>query len=252
MKKVEHMDRLKPNIINHFSSNTNNNDDFYHIKYQQFDSFERLITNNAPLSHKKQAIKKQNLSFIRLLNVIPNKISIDIFINKKPLISNLSFKNSTHYLSISSGVHHIDIFKSGDLSNPIHSEEISLLDEQNYTIAIGAKVEKISLFSYTDDLSLPLGEAKIRFINLSPSSTNLDFAVKAGEGDVVFSNVPYRNASEYLPISPMTVNLEIRLSGTKLIILPLYQSKFQENIVYDLVSVGSIGGDSKFDVIKLY
>ncbi len=102
-----------------------------------------------------------------------------------------------------------------------------------------------------DNHSLPQGEAKIRFINLSPNSPNLDFAVKAGEGDVVFPNVPYLKASEYLPISPMTVNLEIRFTGTKMIIFPLDKSKFEENIVYDLISVGCVDENPKFDVLTL-
>ncbi|MFF2875760.1 DUF4397 domain-containing protein [Gottfriedia sp. NPDC057991] len=244
--------RINPNIFNHFSSYSKKEDNLFQVNDNRFDSFQRLIKNNSPISYKKDNIIKQNLAFIRLINVLPKKISLDIYINRTKFISNLNYKESTHYLTLPSGVHFVEVFKTNDHSKPIHSEQINLLAEQNYTIAIGHNLDQISLFSYTDQNSLPQGEAKIRFINLSPNSPNLDFAVKAGEGDVVFPNVPYRKASEYLPISPMTVNLEIRLTGTKVIIFPLYKSKFKENIVYDLISVGCVEEDPRFEVIKLF
>ncbi|MEH7455462.1 DUF4397 domain-containing protein [Gottfriedia acidiceleris] len=251
MNKVVQKNRRNPNIFNHFSSYTKKEDNLLQFNFNRFDSFQRLINNDAPIC-KQDKIIKQNLAFIRLVNVLPKKISLDIYINRTKFISNLTFKESTHYLALPSGVHFVEIFKTNDQSKPIHSEQISLLAEQNYTIAIGNNLDQISLFSYMDNHTLPQGEAKIRFINLSPNSPNLDFAVKAGEGDVVFPNVPYRKASEYLPISPMTVNLEIRLTGTKMIIFPLYKSKFKENIVYDLISVGCVEKNPKIDVITLF
>jgi len=224
----------------------------FQVKYNHFDTFQRLIKNNSPISYKQDKIIKQNLAYIRLLNVLPKKISLDIYINRTKFISNLTFKESTQYLPLPSGIHLVEMFKTNDQSKPIHSEQISLLAEHLYTIAVGDNLDQVSLFSYMDNLSLPQGEAKIRFINLSPNSPNLDFAVKTGEGDVVFPNVPYLKASEYLPISPMTVNLEIRFTGTKMIIFPLYKSKFEENIVYDLISVGCVDENPKFDVLTLF
>ncbi|MGG2028064.1 DUF4397 domain-containing protein [Gottfriedia sp. S16(2024)] len=244
--------RINPHIFNHFSSYSKKEDNLFPVNYNRFDSFQRLIKNNSPISYKQDNIIKQNLAFIRLVNVLPKKISLDIYVNRTKFISNLTYKESTHYLTLPSGVQFVEIFKTNDQSKPIHSEQLNLLAEQKYTIAIGHNFDQISLFSYMDNNSLPQGEAKIRFINLSPNSPNLDFAVKAGEGDVVFPNVPYRKASEYLPISPMTVNLEIRLTGTKMIIFPLYKSKFKENIVYDLISVGCVEEDPRFEVIKLF
>ncbi|MEE6451978.1 DUF4397 domain-containing protein [Gottfriedia acidiceleris] len=252
MNKVVQKSRISPNIFNHFSSYSKKEDNLFHVNYNRFDSFQSLINNHSPKSYKKDIIIKQNLAFIRLINVLPKKIRIDIYINRTKFISNLAFKESTQYLTLPSGLHFVEIFKTNDQSKPIHSEQISFLAEQNYTIAVGQNLDQISLFLYMDNHSLPQGEAKIRFINLSPKSPNLDFAVKSGEGDVVFSNVPYRKASEYLPISPMTVNLEIRLTGTKIILFPLYKSKFEENIVYDLISVGCVEEKPKFEVIILF
>ncbi|UPM56083.1 DUF4397 domain-containing protein [Gottfriedia acidiceleris] len=251
MNKVVQKNRINPNIFNHFSSYSKKENNLFQVNYIQFDSFQRLINNKSPISYKQDKIIKKNLAFIRLLNVLPKKISLDIYINRTKFISNLTFKESSHYLTLPSGEHLVEIFKTND-QKPIHSEQISLLAEQNYTMAIGHKLDQISLFSYMDNHSLHKEEAKIRFINLSPNSPNLDFAVKAGEGDVVFPNVPYAKASEYLPISPMTVNLEIRLTGTKTIIFPLYKSKFEENIVYDLISVGCVEENPKFEVIILF
>ncbi|WP_129688808.1 DUF4397 domain-containing protein [Gottfriedia acidiceleris] len=252
MNKVIQKSRINPNIFNHFSSYSKKEDNLFQVNYNRFDSFQRLIKNNSPKSNKQDKIIKQNLAFIRLINVLPKKISLDIYINGTKFISNLTYKESTQYLTLPSGVQFVEIFKTNDQSKLIHSEQITLLTEQNYTIAIGHNLDQISLFSYMDNNFLTQGEAKIRFINLSPNSPNLDFAVKAGEGDVVFPNVPYQKASEYLPISPMTVNLEIRLTGTKMIIFPLYKSKFEENIVYDLISVGCVEENPKFEVITLF
>ncbi|PGL73429.1 DUF4397 domain-containing protein [Bacillus sp. AFS055030] len=251
MNKVVEKHRINPNIFNHFSSYSKKEDNLFQVHFSRFDSFQRLINHYSPTSNKQEKIIKRNLAFIRLVNILPKKVDLDIYVNRTKFHSNLSYKESTPYLTLPSGIHLVEIFKTNDQSKPIHTEQITLLAEQNYTIAIGQNLDQISLFSYFDNHSLPQGEAKIRFINLSPNSPNLDFAVKAGEGDVVFPNVPYKKASEYLLISPMTVNLEIRLAGTKMVIFPLYKSKYKENIVYDLISVGYLEENPKFEVITL-
>lgn len=212
---------------------------------------QNFLSYKLHLNKTNGQIIKQNLVCIRVLNALPNTKKLDVFINGSKLISKLEYKHFTQYFTLLSGEQFIEIYDSDDTTKSIFCEKKLIQANQYYTFAVGLNDDTVSLLSYSDHTFLPLGEAKIRFINLTANAPNLDFAVKAGEGDVVFPNVAYESASDYLSLSPMTVNLELRKPGSKMIILPLYKTKFEENKLYTFVSVGLIDGDPKIEVITL-
>jgi len=243
------------------------NDSFVSIKNEQSTDFQHLLTNflhqyydkqtnfvqkiNASAIQKPEGIELGKIklkSFARFLNVVPTMSKFHVYLNGLQ-ITHLSYKDASDYLELSSGNHQIDIYDSYNLSHPLLTETIFLENSLYYTIAVSYQLSQLTLIQIIDDPFLPINETKIRFIHLASTVPKLDLAVKQGEGDVVFSNVSFKEASEYLGLSPMSVNLELRLSGTKSILYPLYKSKFQKNKIYDIISVGIINEESSFEVM---
>lgn len=245
------------------------NDSFITIKNEQSTDFQHLLTNflhqyydkhtnfvqkiNASTIQKTDGIdvtKIKQKSFVRLLNVVPTMSPFHIYLDGIQ-ITHLSYKNASDYIELSSGNHQIDVFDSHNLLQPLQTETIFLENSLYYTIAVTSQFKQFTILQIVDDPYLPVNETKIRFIHLANTAPNLDLAVKQGEGDVVFSNVSFKQSSEYLGLTPMAVNLELRLSGTKSILFPLYKSKFQKNKIYDIISIGLINEDHTFDVMIL-
>ena len=81
-----------------------------------------------------------------------------------------------------------------------------------------------------------LGESKMRFLHLATDTPSLDLAVK--DRDVVFPNVSFLHVTDYLGLTPMTVDLELRQVGLTDVILPIPKLQFKANEAYTVVLIG--------------
>lgn len=268
MNTILHARAIKGGIILK-EGKQNENDSLNSLKNVQSSDFHHLLTNFLHQYYEKQsnfvqkinAITLQKIedinmekikqkSFARFLNVVPTMSTFHIFLDGLQ-ITDLSYKNASNYFELSSGNHQIDIYDSNNLTQPLQTETLLLEKTRYYTIALTYQLNQLSILQIVDDPYLPMNETKIRFTHLANIAPQLDLAVKQGEGDVVFSNVSYKETSDYLSLTPMTVNLELRLSGTKSILYPLYKSTFQKNKIYDIISIGLMNEDTAFEVLML-
>jgi hypothetical protein len=173
---------------------------------------------------------------IRFLHTALDITDVDIFINNQKFIKNVSYLKCTDYFPIQEGDHQIDLYPSGSTADPLFSQMISVSAGKFYTIAIFMELDQVILTPYLNQPEVPIGESKVRFLHLSPDYPSLDIAVK--DRDVIFSNLSFTSTTEYLGLTPMTVDLEARESGTKNVIFPMPKSKFLPNKAYTLVLIG--------------
>lgn len=239
---------LYEQIANNNNNRKSNLIDQYSAK--QYDFVQKLISSNQQTPVDLVTKNSNNKTYMRLLHAAPYSSNIHIYLDGS-LITQLSYKNASRYIEFHSGIHQVDIYDSNNLSTPLLTQTIVLENGLFYTIAVTVQLNNSVIFQVVDDPSLPIGETKIRFIHLAYETPELDLAVKQGEGDVVFSKIAFKETSEYLALTPMSVNLELRLSGTKKIQYPLYKSKFKKNKIYDIISVGLMDKEPKFEVIMI-
>lgn len=137
---------------------------------------------------------------------------IDISVN-----SQLHFKNQfdnqiTAYHTFRTGIHQVGIIQ-GEKSR---SFLLPLTAHEYYTLFI---IDNLHSFLVPNDNHLYKNEANIRFVNIFSSLPPIDIAVTGG--DVLFQSVPFQTATDFLSITPMTIDLEVRLQGTKQILMAL-------------------------------
>jgi hypothetical protein len=97
--------------------------------------------------------------------------------------------------------------------------------------------------------SIPKDETKLRFVHLSPDSPTFDIAVK--KGDVVFPEVKFEQTTEYLGLTPMRVELEARIAGSKNIVLSFPTLTLRPDQAYTLVALGFVKEQPLLEVILL-
>jgi hypothetical protein len=73
-------------------------------------------------------------------------------------------------------------------------------------------------------------------VHLSPGAPPVDIAIK--DGPVLFSDVGFKEASDYVEIAPGTYELEIRLTGTDAL-LDTATLTFEPNRVYTVFAIGT-------------
>ncbi|HWO98262.1 MAG TPA: DUF4397 domain-containing protein [Bacillus sp. (in: firmicutes)] len=217
-----------------------------HIMYYQ--KHLKYMNKIMMASYRPEQDSESNQPMVRIFHASPDAPSVDVYVNGKRIIRNLTFKQETDYLPFpDAGKYRIDIYPAGKTDNPILTESFTFNDGQRYTVAAVGKLANLDLLLIYDDHKVPSGETKIRFIHFSPDAPAVDVAVK--NGDVVFSDVTFKEVTEYLPLTPMTANLEVRLAGTNKVALELPPIRLRPNRSYTIYAVGLVDGKPALEAL---
>ncbi|MGG0409773.1 DUF4397 domain-containing protein [Peribacillus simplex] len=188
---------------------------------------------------------------VRFLHAAPTTPSFDVYVNEMRILKNFLYKENNGYLSLPPGKYQLDIYRSGESTSPLLSCNVALESGTSYTMALAPTRanESLKMLPFEDNPSVPPNEAKVRFIQLSHDLLSVDIAVK--DGDVVFDQLHFKKASEYLNIHPMMIDFEVRIAGTKEIALPLPNKAFQVNTPSTIYIIGSNRESSSLETLTL-
>lgn len=186
---------------------------------------------------------------LRVLHASPDGPNVDVYVNGNRILRDFPYKEVSNYLSIPAGKYQIDIYTAGDMVSTLLSRKVTVEAGKQYTVAAADLAEKMKLVILVDSPYVPNGETKLRFVHLAPDLDGVDIAVK--NGDVVFKEIGFRQASDYLGLSPLTVDLEVRATGTKNVLLPLEGLTFNRNQVYTLFALGLSKGEPALETMLL-
>lgn len=179
-----------------------------------------------------------NEAKIRILHTSQDAPSIDVYINGRRMVKDLPFKQVSSVLNLKAGKYHIDIYPTGNMIDSVLNKNVTVEAGKSYTLTTINHVKKMRLIEFLNQPEVPLNEAKVRFIHLSPLTHALDIAVK--DRDVIFPNVSYKQSTDYLGLTPMTVDLELREAGSKNVSLAMPFVHFKANEAYTVALVGLI------------
>ena len=151
------------------------------------------------MNTQKNSLPNLNCN-IRFINSAgPSKL--DIYINKEIFVDDFSFGKVTSYRSIPSGEYLLEIYKAGDKSEVLYSEEAVFKPQSTLTLSIIIIESDLSVFTLTDGFTLKTSEnAFLRFINFSPDSPLLTLSLSNEE--VIFSGVQYIENTRYVKLKP--------------------------------------------------
>lgn len=190
-----------------------------------------------------------NISKLRVLHGAPRTTIVDVYINKELILRGLRYKNSSEYLELPAGSYQVELTITDKPSQLLSSSMLDVAQGISYTLAALNSDGNTTILPVSDDEEVPSGETKVRFLHLSPTAPKVDIAVK--KGDVIFSNLEFRSVTDYLPLTPMTVDLEIRLAGTKDVVLPINKVNVKPDLAYTIAVVGLPGEPPNLEAIFL-
>lgn len=186
---------------------------------------------------------------VRLLHAAPDAPNVDVYVNGTRILKDFPYKKVTDYLNLPKGKYQIDIYPTGNLVSTVISKKVDVDNNKFYTLAAAGSGKNLKLLTFEDNTDVPNGESKVRFIHLSPDTPPVDIAVK--NADVVFRNVSFRKASNYLGVTPMNVDLETRLTGTDKVVLSLPNVNLQPNTAYSIYAIGFENREPELDALIL-
>jgi hypothetical protein len=219
-----------------------------HIMYYQkhYEYMKKL----AAAEQVREQEETANLAMVRVFNASPNAPAVDVYVNRQKVLQGLKYKQISKYLKVPTGQCRMDIYPSGQTISPVLSEMVYILPSLRYTIAAVGNANNLQLLPFFDNPYVSYGETKVRFVNLSPNVPAVDIAVK--DGNVLFSNVRYKEVSDYVKVSAnQKLSLEVRVSGTDNVVLTVSNVRLDSNKSYTIVATGDTTSTPSSEVVLI-
>ncbi|MTH52062.1 DUF4397 domain-containing protein [Bacillus mangrovi] len=220
-----------------------------HIMYYQkhLQAVQSAMQTRAAGSSQPQGQISPGMLLLRVLHASPDAPAVDIYLNGRLVLSNVSFKQISDYLQIPGGQYRVDIYPAGNQSSPVLSENFLLMPGIAYTVAAAGTVSNLKLLPIVDRPFVSGGETKAKFVHLSPDAPAVDVAVKGG--DILFSNIPFMKSAKYITVPAGKIDLEVRVAGTDTVVLNVPKVQFKADTAYTIFAVGLANGNPPLDAV---
>ncbi|WP_114313302.1 MULTISPECIES: DUF4397 domain-containing protein [Thermus] len=181
-------------------------------------------------------------AMVRVAHLSPDAPAVDVLVNGQRAITNLAFKEVTPYLPLPAARVRVQVVPAGQDAPVVIDAELDLREGIYYTVAATGFLANLRPQVYTDALAglFPrAGFARVRVVHTSPDAPAVDVAVKGGP--VLFPNLPFPRASQYLVVAAGSYDLEVRVAGTDTVALALPGVVLESGKTYTVFAVGSVG-----------
>lgn len=187
-------------------------------------------------------------SHIRFLNASPDSRGLDFYVNNRLVGRNVNYQGFTQYIPLAGGLYNIKVYPSGQVTNPIIDANINIPPGTIYTLAATGMLADIELtLLYEPPISRLPYETFIRVAHLSPNTPNVDITLP--DGTRLFSDVEYKEITDYIRIRPGVYELQARGAGTENIILRVPNTNLRSGNIYTVYIVGIQNGTPPLQVL---
>ena len=186
---------------------------------------------------------------VRVVHASPDAPAVDVWVDGSIAFENAPFKGITPYATLSAGTHNFQVVPTGATEPVVIDGDYDLQMDQDYTIAAVGRLENIEPLAIADDNTLPAaGQARVRFVHLSPNAPEVDIAVADG-GPVLFAGVEFKEAMDYLSVDAGTYDLEVRPAGTEDVALSVPGVALEDGAVYTVFAMGLLGEEPALSAV---
>ena len=178
-----------------------------------------------------------NISYVRVLNASPDAPAVDIYINGGLIFKNIKFKDFTEYVQLSMGQYKMEVYPVGQMDKPVLAQNIQVPEKQVITIAAAGNFEDLQLIPYIEGNAdgLAMNQSRVRLIHLSPDAPEVDVLIN---GQIVFNNIGFMDATDYIKVVSGTYNIVVNLAGTNDTVLT-FSPQLNSQKVYTVYVVGN-------------
>ncbi|MDD3393030.1 MAG: DUF4397 domain-containing protein [Clostridia bacterium] len=177
-------------------------------------------------------------SYLGFLNVFPSVLAIDIYVNRKKVVSGLSYGTFTQYQYIFPGCYRIQVCEAGKKAPALLDTFVHLIGYRVYTAAItGIEIDAALVLVNDSILPVPEENSFLRFVQLSSSAPVMDAYL---EDRLILTEIDYRESSRYLSVLSGNHDLKIKDYISNCIIIEDSNLKLEGGNAYTVYIIGDI------------
>lgn len=174
---------------------------------------------------------------LRVAHLSTDAPPVDVWVNGAVVLSGVPFGAVSDYLDLEAGEYRVQVTPAGAEAPIVIDATLPLEAGNVYTVAAvgflsSGSLEPLVLF---DDLTLGNG-ARIRFVHTSADTGPVDVAVAGGP--VLFANVSFQKASDYVEVPGGVYDLEVRPAGSRTVALSIPGVEVMDGTTYSVFAIG--------------
>ena len=190
------------------------------------------ITNNA-----------MNAS-LRVAHLSPDAPAVDVWLDGTRVLQDVPYKTFSDYLDVPSGDHNIQVTPAGATTPVVINADVTLTEDVAYTVAATGLLSTgdLSPLVLVDDRTPSSGAAQVRFVHTSADAPAVNVGVASGA--TLFSNVEFREASDYLSVNQGTYDLSVQVAANGTEVLQVNGQELMAGVNYTVFAIGLAGDGS--------
>jgi hypothetical protein len=188
-------------------------------------------------------------SYVRLLHASPDAPPVDVYADGSLIARNLAYKQLTNYVPVMPGEYNIQVFPAGQKQAPVINSNLVIPPESSITVAASGMLSDISLLPIREAY-MPMVDRRssyVRFAHLSPNAPAVDITLP--DGTKLFSNIGFRQHSNYISANPGTYTLLVKPAGSDKIVLTVPGVRLAPGTIYTVYAVGLLNEEPPLDTI---
>ncbi len=176
---------------------------------------------------------------VRVLHASPDAPDVDVLVDDEVALEDIGFGEITDYASLRSGRYNIKVVPAGASEPVVIDADLRFRALRDYTVVALDTLENIEPVVLEDSRRVSWRYADVRFFHASPDAPAVDIAVQDG-GPVVFSDIEFKEYTDYEKLEDGTYDLEVRVAGTDTVALELPSIELEAGKAYTVFAIGSL------------
>ncbi len=177
---------------------------------------------------------------LRAAHMSPDAPAVDIWLDGAAVLTGVSYPAFSPYLDIPGGSHHVQVFVAGSSSNPVIDATLDFSPGSATTVAALGLLGNGSFGPVVlqDERTGSPSQAWVRFIHGAGDAPAVDITL--ADGTVLFGDMVFGEAADFLPVPPGSYGLQVRLAGTDTVVLAFSPVELGAGAVLSVFATGSL------------
>ncbi|MFC4450366.1 DUF4397 domain-containing protein [Halorussus aquaticus] len=193
---------------------------------------------------------------VRVAHLSPDAPAVDVLVDGNVALDGVEYGTISDYLQVPAGEHTVTI-RTDENETVVFEGNVSVEAGTMYTVAAIGEVseETFRPAIFVDDAEETQENASVRLIHASPDAPTVDVTV-AGSGAVLYDNVTFGNATDYVEVPAGDYTLEVRpaTENNDGEVVGTYNVSLESGTAYSAIASGYLTPDDEpanvpFDLI---
>jgi len=193
---------------------------------------------------------------VRVVHGSPDAPAVDVLVEGKEVLSDVSYLQSSPYLSVPAGTRNIRVNAANSTTTVINANA-AVTKDYAYTVIATNLLASIEPLVLEDDLTAPAaGNIKVRLVHGAPNVGQVDIYVTAPGANLATATptltaVPFKAASGYLEVPAGNYQVRITPTGTKTVAIDTGALTLAAGQIRTGIAVEAPGGGTPLTALLL-